>query len=50
MTLGRHLGSACATVAVAAVLLTGCTKSPNLKDIGTTTDDRQTDSCQDGAA
>ncbi|HZX08369.1 hypothetical protein [Kribbella sp.] len=38
MTHRRHLGSACAAVAVAAILLTGCTKPTNLADIGTTTD------------
>lgn len=38
MTLGRHPGPACAAVMVAAILLTGCTKPTNLKDIGTTTD------------
>ncbi|MER7247653.1 hypothetical protein [Kribbella sp. NPDC000426] len=37
MTHTRPLGSACVAAAVAALLLTGCSK-PNLKDIGTTTD------------
>lgn len=37
MTLTRHFGSAGAAAAVAAILLTGCTKT-DLKDIGTTTD------------
>jgi hypothetical protein len=37
MTLHRDFGSACAAVTVAAILLTGCTKT-GLKDVGTSTD------------
>lgn len=38
MTLRRHLGAACAAVALAAIVLTGCTKKTNLNDLGGTSD------------
>jgi hypothetical protein len=38
MTHRRHLGSACAAIGIAAILLTGCAKKTNLQDIGSTAD------------
>lgn len=38
MTLKRHFGSVCVAVGIVALLLTGCAKKTNLRDIGSTAD------------